>query len=145
MQWKLPGKLSSFIQHAGRVARGPNRTELAILLAEPAAFSVLLTENQPEVITTKEGKSTNGRGRKSSGLKKAGKNERDYARSRGRFRGSIKCVDVLDTLPEEPSLDDDDPTEGLYHFVQATRCRRIIIANTFDNPDPGMLIRTPPE
>lgn len=138
VQWKLPTKLSSFIQRAGRVARGPDRTGLAVLLAEPTAFSVLLSDNLPELITAKEGKPTNGRGRKSSGFKKAGKTEKAYARSRGRFRGGIKCIDVLETLPQEPSLDDDDPTEGLYHFVQATSCRRRVVTNAFDNPDPGM-------
>jgi len=74
----VPGKLSSFIQCAGCVARGPGRIGLAVLLAEPTAFTVLLTDKQPEHTTTKEGKSTNGRGRKSSGLKKAGKSKTDY-------------------------------------------------------------------
>jgi hypothetical protein len=79
----VPGKLSSFIQCAGCVVRGPGQTGLAVLLAEPAAFTVLLTDKQPECTITKEGKLTNGRGRKSSGLKKAGKNEKDYAQCRG--------------------------------------------------------------
>lgn len=108
-----------------------------MLLAEPAAFSVLLTGNQPEVIPTKGVKSRNGRGRKSGGLKKASKDEKNYARNRGRFRGGLSSVDLLDPLLQEPSVDDDDPTEGLYHFVQATHCRRQVITKMFDNPDAG--------
>ena len=137
MQWKLPGKLSNFIQRAGRVARGPGRTGIAVLLTEPAAFSVLLTENQPEVIAVKESKSKSGRGRKMCSLKKATKQQKNYARNRGRFRGALNGTDVLDLLPVEPSVNDDDPTEGLYHFVQATRCRRRVIKAVFDNPEPG--------
>jgi len=87
VQWKLPVKLSNFIQCAGHVARGPGRTGLAVLLAEPMAFSVLLHENQPEVIIAKEHNWRKGRGRKSSSLKKASKQEKDYAQNRGRFHG----------------------------------------------------------
>lgn len=105
------------------------------------AFSVLLHENQPEVNITEGRNSRKGRGRKSASLKKAGKQEKDYARNRGRFRGSLSCVDTLKPLSQEPSVDDDDPTEGLYHFVQTTHCRRHVVTNVFDNPDPGMQIR----
>jgi hypothetical protein len=43
---------------------------------------------------------------------------------------------MLDPLPQDPSLDDKDPTEGVYHFVQATRCRQCVAAWVFDNPNP---------
>jgi superfamily II DNA/RNA helicase len=38
VQWKLPAKLSSFVQRAGRAARGPGRTGVAVLLAEPSSL-----------------------------------------------------------------------------------------------------------
>jgi hypothetical protein len=40
VQWKLPAKLSSFIQRAGHAARGPNTVGLAVLLVEPTAYSI---------------------------------------------------------------------------------------------------------
>jgi hypothetical protein len=50
-------------------------------------------------------------------------------------------VDVLNPLPKDPSLDDDDPTEGVYHFVQATWCQWQVVASVFDNPNPGVWIK----
>ena len=44
VQWKLPDKLSSFIQHTGWAARGPNTKGLTILLCKPAAYSVSLSQ-----------------------------------------------------------------------------------------------------
>ncbi|THH15238.1 hypothetical protein EUX98_g9497 [Antrodiella citrinella] len=39
VQWKLPKTLSSWIQRAGRVARGRGRSGIAVLLVERAAYS----------------------------------------------------------------------------------------------------------
>ncbi|KAH9162461.1 hypothetical protein EDB89DRAFT_1802700, partial [Lactarius sanguifluus] len=44
VQWKLPGKLSSFVQHAGHAAQGPNTVGLAVLLVEPTAYSIRMTQ-----------------------------------------------------------------------------------------------------
>jgi superfamily II DNA/RNA helicase len=132
VQWKLPEKLSTFIQRAGRVARGPDQKGIAVLLTEPSAYSVSL--NSPEDNNSKESKSKRGQGRKSSSSKKATK-EKDYARQHGRFRGDRMCHDALTPLPQGQSVDDNDPTEGLYHFVQATNCRRGVVTDVFNNPD----------
>lgn len=39
VQWKLPKNLDSFVQRAGRSARGKERTGLAVLLVEPSAYN----------------------------------------------------------------------------------------------------------
>jgi superfamily II DNA/RNA helicase len=132
VQWKLPAKLSTFIQRAGRVARGPGQKGIAVLLAKPSAYSVLL--NLPEVNDSKESKLKRGQGRKSGSSKKTTK-EKDYAQQRGQFRGDRACHDTLTPLPQEPSVDEDDPTEGVYHFVQATNCWRGVVTDMFNNPD----------
>jgi superfamily II DNA/RNA helicase len=132
VQWKLPAKLSTFIQRAGRVARGPDRKGIAVLLAEPSAYSVLL--NLPEVNESKESKLKRGQDRKSSSSTKITK-EKDYAQQRGQFRGDHTCLDVLTPLLQEPSVDKDDPTEGLYHFIQATNCWRSVVTDVFNNPE----------
>ncbi|KAH9172320.1 P-loop containing nucleoside triphosphate hydrolase protein [Lactarius sanguifluus] len=44
VQWKLPEKLSSFVQRAGQAARGPNTVGLAVLLVEPTAYSIQSTQ-----------------------------------------------------------------------------------------------------
>ncbi|TFY77268.1 hypothetical protein EWM64_g6747 [Hericium alpestre] len=54
VQWKLPAKLSSFIQRAGRAARDPSWQGLAVLLVEPAAYSVLITTRNKETTAAKD-------------------------------------------------------------------------------------------
>jgi superfamily II DNA/RNA helicase len=44
VQWKMPGSVSVFVQRAGRVARGPGRFGLAVLLVEPSAYGVDVAE-----------------------------------------------------------------------------------------------------
>jgi superfamily II DNA/RNA helicase len=50
VQWKLPSSVSSFVQRAGRAARGYGRTGLAVcvLLVEKSAYDIDLTEPQDQ-------------------------------------------------------------------------------------------------
>lgn len=135
MQWKLPTKLSSFVQRAGRAARRRDRTGLAILLVEPSAYSV-----RPDDDKIKGKEKEAGRGNKKSRRKekKAAKREKrgEYARLRGRYRGGRSCDDTIHDL-EAPDFDPNDLTEGLYAFVQTTKCRRLVLQAVFDNPKPS--------
>jgi len=96
-----------------------------VLLAEPVAFSVVLTGNPEEIVTTQEGK-----------LRKdmAGKKEKDHARNQGRCHGGLGGNDTLGPFPQEPSVDDDDPQRA---FITSYRPRHVI-ANVVDNPNPSM-------
>ncbi|EDR03125.1 uncharacterized protein LACBIDRAFT_307604 [Laccaria bicolor S238N-H82] len=47
VQWKLPSSVSSFIQRAGRAARGPG-SGLAVLLVEKSAYNIDLTMLQDQ-------------------------------------------------------------------------------------------------
>ncbi|KAH7904037.1 hypothetical protein BJ138DRAFT_1019698, partial [Hygrophoropsis aurantiaca] len=55
VQWKLPAKMSSFVQRAGRAARGPGRTGVAILLVEPSAYTVRLEQEVNVELTKQQG------------------------------------------------------------------------------------------
>jgi hypothetical protein len=103
-----------------------------VLLTEPLAYSVHL--ELPKDKDSKESKSKKGQGRKSSSSKQVTK-DKDYPRQHGQFRGDRMCYDTLTSLPQEPSVDDSNPTEGLYHFVQATNCRCGVVTHIFNNPD----------
>ena len=62
VQWKLPSSVSSFVQRAGRVARGPGRTGLAVLLAEKSIYNADLSDL--EKVTNNETGGAKGRGKK---------------------------------------------------------------------------------
>ena len=59
--------------------------------------------------------------------------EKDYARSHGRFRGAWNANDAL-TPVADPPFTEDDKSEGAYLFVQATSCRRQVLRTVFVNP-----------
>ncbi|KAH9008824.1 P-loop containing nucleoside triphosphate hydrolase protein [Lactarius hengduanensis] len=117
VQWKLPGKLSSFVQRAGRAARGPNTVGLAVLLAEPNAYSIRST--QPKRLTE---------------LPSQPSEEKDYAHSHGRFRGARNAANDTLTPLSDPPFAQDDESEGTYIFIQATSCRRNVLRKVFINP-----------
>lgn len=132
------------MQRAGRAARAPGRKGLAVLLVEPAAYSVLLTPNQTYPEAADEEKSAGGRkSRREARSKKRGEKKgkkklpKNYARERGRFRGGRTEVDDLGTF-ETLTFDDLDPTEGLYIFIQSPSCRRRVLAAVFESPPSRM-------
>ena len=140
----MPEKLSSFVQRAGRAARGPNTTGLAVLLVEPKAYSVA-TEDAPAMDTPTanvcEGKQRTRRSKLTKNAK-AGQTKKaiqEYARGHGRYRGGRTAAhDVIAPWSVVTSFNHQDHTEGLYLFIQATTCRREILREVFDNPDPRM-------
>ncbi|ETW82434.1 hypothetical protein HETIRDRAFT_426121 [Heterobasidion irregulare TC 32-1] len=141
VQWKLPDKLSSFVQRAGRAARAPNKTGLAILLVEPNAYSIA-THNPPAVHSRQN--NSNARRLKPYTKSKAGttkKASQDYARAHGHFHsGWTTAHDVIAPGGVSLTFNPQDPTEGLYLFVQATTCRRSILCKVFDNPEPNPMV-----
>ncbi|KAJ7031504.1 P-loop containing nucleoside triphosphate hydrolase protein [Mycena alexandri] len=125
VQWKLPKNLSSWVQRAGRVARARGRTGMAVMLVEKTAFEV----GEADELAGAEGGRT-------AGTTKRGK---DYAVSRGQKRGSHKGLDDAKPVPlmQEPiDIPSDAPGEGLYTFIQATVCRRVVLASIFKNVKP---------
>ncbi|KAI0321600.1 P-loop containing nucleoside triphosphate hydrolase protein [Amylostereum chailletii] len=142
VQWKLPEKLSSLVQRAGRAARNPTRTGLMVLLVEPAAYSVFIpTEADPPAPSTNPVKSS-GKSREQHRCKpkKTLASEKGYARAHGRFRGARSLRDDIITPSPKPPLDKADATEGMYHFVQATTCRREILRDVFNNPSSSPVV-----
>lgn len=152
VQWKLPEKFSSFVQRAGRAARGPGRFGAAILLAEPSAFSVdtsfgiegdgaMEEGNSAAQVVKKNGgrngkKKTAARGKASTRAKKA-RLPKEYAELHGRYRG--QRGGARDAVPQTlaDSVHIQDSTEGMHAFVQTASCRRLIQRAVFANPVSG--------
>ncbi|VDC03270.1 unnamed protein product [Peniophora sp. CBMAI 1063] len=143
VQWKLPKKLSSFVQRAGRAARGAGRTGLGVLLVEPLAYSRSILQ---EAIA--EAKKAKGRKRRKKGggggegggeKKKAKKKQDTWSADHGRFRGG-RGGGKDDFPPSKeafPPLNHAHESEGMYHFVQTRQCRRAVFADVFNNPPPN--------
>ncbi|KZT71233.1 P-loop containing nucleoside triphosphate hydrolase protein, partial [Daedalea quercina L-15889] len=142
VQWKLPKKLSNFIQRAGRVARGRNRTGIAILIVERTAYSTDIqtaaTISAADEARSKmgmKGKSPPARQKKTSGKKAA----KGYAVLHGLNRGcSSSCANVPLDPSDQPPIDPDAEDEGLLAFVQSTTCRRDVWRQVYACPAPGI-------
>ncbi|KLO06209.1 P-loop containing nucleoside triphosphate hydrolase protein, partial [Schizopora paradoxa] len=139
VQWKLPEKFSSFIQRAGRAARGEGRTGLAILLAEPSAFSVDTSQDLEDSneVGSKTAKATHKKNHPSSAKSKKPKKLRlpkEFAELHGRYRGQRNGA--RDGLPQMlvDNVNIQDGTEGMHAFVQTVTCRRKVQQAVFDNP-----------
>ncbi|KAL1658031.1 P-loop containing nucleoside triphosphate hydrolase protein [Schizophyllum commune] len=141
VQWKLPGKLSNFVQRAGRAARDPNIRGLAVLLVEPTAYSVDLLAGVDVEVAMAEKAEKGGKGGKGGKRRHRRKPRRkvvkgkEYANLRGRQRGarSGKKDDFPPGDVEQCSPKHDDEAEGLYHVVQSRTCRREVIVGMFDS------------
>lgn len=109
------------------------------MLVEPSAYSVDATYVGEIPAETETKKKKGGRRRRSvkGGWKKA--KAKGYAKSRGRNRGGRNCDDDLPHC-DEPSFNPDDPTEGMYIFIQTTRCRRKVLRAVFDGPEPSEFV-----
>lgn len=131
MQWKLPSTVSSFVQRAGRAARGCGTSGLAVLLVEKSAYDVDLTE------AVNKTKSTKRKGNVREATEYSKSKDKNYAVNHGVLRGAFGgdsdaipswIVVPLDLL----SLD-----EGLYTLVQTTECRRKVLTVIYANESPG--------
>lgn len=106
------------------------------MLVEPSAYSVDATYVGEIPAETETKKRKGGRRRRSvkGGWKKA--KAKGYAKSHGRHRGGRNCDDKISPC-NEPAFNPDDPTEGIYLFVQTTHCRRKVSCAVFDGPEPS--------
>ena len=122
-----------FVQRAGRAARGPGRTGLAVLLVEKSIYEADLSRLESAFEVGKKSKKNKGV-RQSSTYPKATK---QYAISRGLLRGAYgggKCDEILKR--DEVMLDCESMDEGLYTLVQTGKCRRKVLTTVFGNTDP---------
>ncbi|KAF5313671.1 hypothetical protein D9611_010068 [Ephemerocybe angulata] len=148
VQWKLPASVSSFVQRAGRAARGSGRTGLAVLLVEKAVYEADLithlasdseeTSGVPEA-TQKKKKSRKGTVRESTSYPKPD-SAKDYARDRGVLRGGHNPTTDGTGNGEDIPLDSLSIDEGLYTLVQTGTCRRRVLTRVFRNeaPEPSV-------
>lgn len=135
VQWRLPEKFSSFIQRAGRAARGQDRTGVAVLLAESSAYSVDLLSSASNGQTSKKKRGARQSKAPSAPGRKLPKN---YAKLHGKARGNRVGDDVLPVDEAAPPVvESDTANEGLHHFVQSTTCRREVLQTIYCNPDTG--------
>lgn len=118
------------MQRAGRAARGPGRTGLAVLLVEESVYEMDLTEavNQNQKTTKKRGGV-----REATDYPKS--KDPNYAVKHGVLRGAyggqsdgvVECLEVpVDTY----AID-----KGLHSFVQTLQCRRKVLTIIYDNED----------
>ena len=115
VQWKAPEAVSTFVQRAGRAARNPSKTGLAVLLVEKSAYN-------PNV---------SNRGQKSTQTKKE---IQKYAIAHGVNRGNrTKALDYLADRTIELEIERDDPKEGLSALIQTTVCRRNVLKDVYGN------------
>ncbi|KAJ7659636.1 hypothetical protein DFH06DRAFT_1130403 [Mycena polygramma] len=63
VQWKLPKNLSSWIQHAGRAARGSGLQGTAVMLVEKSAFELSTAADNPDNPASSAAPAAQGRGR----------------------------------------------------------------------------------
>lgn len=136
MQWKLPTTLSSFVQRAGRAARGEGQTGLAVLLVEKSAYDLDLPafEDQRRNASSKK----KGNVREATEYPKS--KDKEYAVKHGVLRGSYGGgSDVVSERTEVP-IDFLSINEGLYAFVQTLGCRRKILTKIYENAEPSKSI-----
>ncbi|KAJ7487291.1 P-loop containing nucleoside triphosphate hydrolase protein, partial [Mycena galericulata] len=154
VQWKAPTNMSSWIQRAGRAARGHGREGLAVMLVEKTAFEVNTTGSEEASDTNAGTMPTRargtaaprggrgaGRGRGGRGGHGRGRGRgrgKDYAILHGQKRGSFSGKADSISRQVEPEIADDSPGEGLYVYIQSTTCRRAIQAAIFRNDTPNV-------
>ncbi|EJD46861.1 P-loop containing nucleoside triphosphate hydrolase protein [Auricularia subglabra TFB-10046 SS5] len=144
VQWKLPEKLSMFVQRAGRAARRQGSSGLAVLLAEPSAYSAVpdtLATNSPDDAVQHPPATTvqtarSARGKKAGPSKAKARAPKGWSKAHGRSRGAAKHsaandIDNTIKLQVNPLAED----EGLFTLVQTGDCRRRVIGDAFDSKD----------
>ena len=137
VQWKLPSSVSSFVQRAGRAARGYGRTGLAVLLAEKSTYEADLSK-----VNTELSGAQNKRNRTIRGVQAAPKYEKaskQYAIDHGVLRGGFDGEHDAVTDCADVPLDREAADEGLHTFVQAVTCRRQVLKKVYANNEPCKL------
>ena len=133
VQWKLPASVSTFVQRAGRAARGTDRIGVAVLLVERSVYEADLSRLEEAVSTSATKKKTV---RQSSTYPKATK---QYAADHGALRGgsSPGCDSSLGQ--KDVPLDSASIDEGLYTLAQTVKCRRKVLTAIYGNRKPCKL------
>lgn len=124
VQWALPDKLSTFVQRAGRAARRPGLTGLAVLLVEPTAYGVHPGSVEEQLRAEITGKA------------KSRRPPKGWAISHGRKRGaaaSASCNEIDRTI--KLAVSEESKDEGLLCLVQTGDCRRRVIGDAFNCDD----------
>lgn len=102
IQWKLPDCVSTFVQRAGRAARGPGTKGLAVLLVEPSAYTTANGGAAPE--------------------------DKPKGKGKGKSRAGTKVPQKVET---DPDAELDSFTEFISKAEDA-RCRRAVLADIYD-------------
>ncbi|EDQ98295.1 uncharacterized protein LACBIDRAFT_304441 [Laccaria bicolor S238N-H82] len=132
VQWKLPSSVSSFVQRAGRAARGYGRSGLVVLLVEKSAYDVDLTDPQGKTKGKPKTKKANVR----EPTNYAKSKDKDYAVNHGVLRGAFGgASDEIPARIEVP-LDQLAIDEGLHMLVQSMDCRRKVLTEIYGNEIP---------
>lgn len=131
VQWKLPATVSTFVQRAGRAARDPKRTGLAVLLVERSVYEADLSKLDAACV---------GSERKLKGIRQSStypKAPKGYAIQHGVQRGSFNGFNDEIVDRREAPVDLDSLDEGLYTLVQTGSCRRKVLTQIYQNATPS--------
>ena len=126
--------MSSFVQQAGRAARGHGRAGLAVLLVEKAVYEAdlsQLVEEEPARVNSSKSKSKGVR--QSTTYPKAPKG---YSVQHGVLRGGHNGQSDEIQLKMGVTLDRASLDEGLYSLVQTGKCRREVLTAVYHNEKP---------
>ncbi|KAL4263445.1 hypothetical protein AB1N83_008683 [Pleurotus pulmonarius] len=140
VQWRLPKKLSTFVQRAGRAARAPGRTGLAVLLVEKSAYAKAVngdTEGETDMKGKKKGTRRKGAVAAALGAKGEAK---AHSVERGINQGGYDGTDDGVRSHEQPKLDLEAEDEGMSAFIQTETCRREVLREVFGNKKPEPLV-----
>ncbi|PPQ76285.1 hypothetical protein CVT26_009680 [Gymnopilus dilepis] len=129
VQWKAAENLSSWVQRAGRAARGWGRTGLAVMIVEKSAFEAAAVSPPPTVAPGRRTGRDCGKG--------GGEHAIEHGLKRGTYGGQHDTVVPLDEAHITSDVLRDAKGEGLYFYVQTTRCRREILRTVFRNEPSG--------
>lgn len=140
VQWKLPASVSSFVQRAGRAARGLDRVGLAVLLVERSVYDAdllaYMESAKGKKISENPKKSRKANVRASTNYPRA-RDPKAYAQARGVLRGGHNQANdgtgEGTDIPIDPAAID----EGLHTLSQTGTCRRCVLTRVYSNRSPG--------
>lgn len=139
VQWKTPRDLSSWVQRAGRAARGPGRQGLAVMIVEKSAFEIV--EDRSD---TALGRERGGRGRggfrggwRGGGRKRGVAYGVLHGSKRGQHGGAYDIPQGEKVVPEPLGDLESAAKEGLYLYIQTSNCRRTLLGRIFKNLPSG--------
>ncbi|PPQ92834.1 hypothetical protein CVT25_004322 [Psilocybe cyanescens] len=143
VQWKVAETLSSWVQRAGRAARGHGRQGLSVMIVEKAAFEIIAFPSlsiDPSLSSTTQDTAESrgiGRGRvralhrRVQGRVAATKQGAEYAVAHGQKRGTYGAehdeIVRIDETNVTSEMLRDAKGEGIYFYVQTTNCRRSVL------------------